>query len=843
MFKNEFQGGPYFEVFSAQGKDPIAKWKTGIGINKTFDKEVRSFVFCLEGNVSTTKMQLPKDPKHALTLIQRFLVLQLNVPKGQDFSIDLGVTDVQSSKMRLVLSTTYREIQPNQLHVKIPLGLIRRQKWLHLCLDLASLVSETWRGQTYKSIDSICISANCKLRRIYTTRHQLVDTTDDEDLYDFRGTNDDIELASVPKQCQLAADIPQDVQVVTMTKLRCYLNQGKPLETTTSTDFDLCSSGNRKSVQEEYHIAFGTKVAGCVQPRKSSAKEGSMSNRQSKSGYLRSRSDPVPSEAAGASPYTDRPQLVTKPPSAGETPRERKNSDPGRNVDDPEVSIDKSSLRSSHTWTDGADNKDNVPFVRPHPPRGPSSDRARRRPRVKSAGKSGSHGTKDGSSGPSSRVSSAGSSIYSSCGSQASNVQSDKSRDAHDFGRSDSESEPSSYHTPTRSALNNSEGDIISALNGHREDEYSVTEEELTSTLKSRVDGVDADMMDTLTCSLLPQTEYQDTDEEDDGVVGDRLYTFSSPPKSVRTHVSDRGKTHGSRVKQSTTVISHDTKTRSQVSKETAPSNVLHLGARPETDFHRNISSEDDDTRREAVNTTKFLSPRTVAAELLHVPMEHGDGPPGGSSNQYKSPATSQSHRSISKKSLREIPKNDLRLSGTLKQYNSSKYQMADLSDSFEAKMLESLRRQAMEDGTDSDSDDNCKNTKPTRSLSRFKYGNDSGSDSSDDTSESKGQDKSKQQCHSYQDEMRSFNNGFLTQSNPRDWGNVFSPPIVLPSAMQNDGSQDLGNLSAKTDVKCRMNSQSEDTVTDEEDELDLLYDPVLNCYYDPKTCKYYELV
>ena len=46
----------------------------------------------------------------------------------------------------------------------------------------------------------------------------------------------------------------------------------------------------------------------------------------------------------------------------------------------------------------------------------------------------------DGSSGPSSRVSSAGSSIYSSCGSHASNVQSDKSRVAHDFGRSDSES-------------------------------------------------------------------------------------------------------------------------------------------------------------------------------------------------------------------------------------------------------------------------------------------------------------------------------------------------------------------------------------------------------------------
>ena len=29
---------------------------------------------------------------------------------------------------------------------------------------------------------------------------------------------------------------------------------------------------------------------------------------------------------------------------------------------------------------------------------------------------------------------------------------------------------------------------------------------------------------------------------------------------------------------------------------------------------------------------------------------------------------------------------------------------------------------------------------------------------------------------------------------------------------------------------------------TDDEEELDLLYDPVLNCYYDPTTYKYYEL-
>ena len=29
----------------------------------------------------------------------------------------------------------------------------------------------------------------------------------------------------------------------------------------------------------------------------------------------------------------------------------------------------------------------------------------------------------------------------------------------------------------------------------------------------------------------------------------------------------------------------------------------------------------------------------------------------------------------------------------------------------------------------------------------------------------------------------------------------------------------------------------------DNEEELDLLFDPVLECYFDPKTCKYYELL
>ncbi|KPP78331.1 hypothetical protein Z043_102171 [Scleropages formosus] len=62
MFKNEFQN---------------------------FDKTMKGFVYILQGSSQTNKMQMPKDNKMALGLIQRFLVLQVYIPLGKDFSTEL----------------------------------------------------------------------------------------------------------------------------------------------------------------------------------------------------------------------------------------------------------------------------------------------------------------------------------------------------------------------------------------------------------------------------------------------------------------------------------------------------------------------------------------------------------------------------------------------------------------------------------------------------------------------------------------------------------------------------------------------------------------------------------
>jgi hypothetical protein len=65
MFKNDFQGGLYFEVFNPAVKDPLANFKVvgPHGIQKIYDKDVKSSVYQLDGIPTTTKLTLPKNSR------------------------------------------------------------------------------------------------------------------------------------------------------------------------------------------------------------------------------------------------------------------------------------------------------------------------------------------------------------------------------------------------------------------------------------------------------------------------------------------------------------------------------------------------------------------------------------------------------------------------------------------------------------------------------------------------------------------------------------------------------------------------------------------------------------
>ncbi|XP_031326514.1 protein CFAP20DC isoform X4 [Camelus dromedarius] len=259
MFKNEYQGGAFVEIFSAQGKNPGAKWKI-LGspsvIWKEFDKEVKSFVFILEGSSQTNKIQLPKENKQILGLIQRFLVLQIYIPVGQDFSTELLITDLRNIKRRLYLSTVHKELSSTPLHAKIPLFMIKRKIWCNLCIDLVAFTSEIFKGAVFQSLDGITVSANCKLRKIFTLKSKPQDTAD----------KDDEPSDIIPRSCQLTTDVPQVTQLLNMTKL-CQTEikfGGHPLRSAESDQFINRGTGSVRNSknQDVCHIAFGSKVLG-----------------------------------------------------------------------------------------------------------------------------------------------------------------------------------------------------------------------------------------------------------------------------------------------------------------------------------------------------------------------------------------------------------------------------------------------------------------------------------------------------------------------------------------------------------------------------------------------------
>ncbi|XP_009890836.1 PREDICTED: uncharacterized protein C3orf67 homolog [Charadrius vociferus] len=265
MFKNQYQGGPFVEIFSAQGKNPGAKWKifgNPSAIWKEYDKEVKGFVFVLEGSSQINKMQLPKETRQTLGLIQQFLTLQIFVPLGQDFSTELLVTDLGNIKRRLYLSTVHKELSVTPLHAKIPLFTIKRKIWCNMCIDLVAFTSEIFRGAVFQSLDGIIISANCKLRKIFTLKSKPQDTAEEDDMCVVPYEPTDV----IPRTCQLNTDVPQVTQLLNLTKIHKPEVKCSRYPVTVQETGSLVhrGQGNIRSskTRDVSHIAFGSKILG-----------------------------------------------------------------------------------------------------------------------------------------------------------------------------------------------------------------------------------------------------------------------------------------------------------------------------------------------------------------------------------------------------------------------------------------------------------------------------------------------------------------------------------------------------------------------------------------------------
>uniref|UniRef100_A0A8D0DV36 CFAP20 domain containing n=1 Tax=Salvator merianae TaxID=96440 RepID=A0A8D0DV36_SALMN len=718
MFKNEYQGGPFVEIFSAQGKNPGKKWKifgSPSVVGKEFDKEVKGFVFVLEGSSQTNRMQLPKETRQNLGLIQQFLVLQIYVPLGQDFSTELLITDLGNIKRRLYLSTVHKELSVTPLHAKIPLFMIRRKIWCNLCIDLVAFTSEIFKGAVFQSLDGIIISANCKLRKIFTLKSKPLDTADEAD-----GPTD-----SIPRACQLNSDVPQVTQVLNMRKLRPTEPKCEG-QLVTSPELDhllnrgSVSTRNNKS-QDVSHIAFGSKVLG---PPPSSGRRFNTraSGEITKSGTIRSRRSCQMSTSEKGKQLTQ------------DVRRSKQLSSP---VD---LALDKGNKENVHYINQESHNNDEWIF--------PDKE--------------------------SSHLGSSNSLLMTretSC----------------DFFTSPlNDSQP----CEKKEAVKDQPENIFTYSSKPRSAPHGRS---LNLSLESCNFSVDSkeEISGTSQATQMEDDFYGNESNEKDGSGSELMQEVQQPQTSFCVSSSLEA-----------------------VASEGIP--LIMSSRSPENSSNKGFSADGDmmgkveDTGRSLLPTS-CMSPVGSLLESCKEAFVTG-----------KSPSSSPLRTSISRKSLKEIPWENSNQAVQTPAYNWRNYQPSNLSTS-ELQMLASMKRQQNEELEDNGLSHGL-------SASQIDNCNISISASSDDTTtwNSCLPVPVNQGCH-YQKEMNP-----LSHSNPRDWLNVFSPPIIPPSQ----------HLEERFETTVNFDSQGEGADLDTEDDevLTLLYDPCLNCYFDPETGKYYEL-
>ncbi|XP_076448494.1 protein CFAP20DC-like [Babylonia areolata] len=905
MFKNEYQGGPYLEIFSPQGRDSTIHWKIGAGVKKIYEKEVKGYIYVLEGTPSTTKMTIPKDNKQTMTLVQRYLVLQVFLTKGQDFSMELGVIDLSNSKRRILLSTAQKETQVTPLHARIPLCIVRRAVWVNLCLDMVSLVGDTWSGQSFRSIEHISVSANCKVRRMFTMKSPPPDTTDDDELYGSECSSaGEVEL--IPKQVQLAPDIVQLTQVLSMKKIKCAerIKNGRgpdladQIRPGSMLDLDLNSSANKGN----FHIAFGSKV-NIPETSRRSSRQGSTTSRSVRStlsradgsygsGSMRDLRDSMGSQDSVMTARSGVKDAAQRPAKPGGSNHVIAGSGYSRQASEPVTNEDHEGVTVNGTGQSH--------IVTPHPPREPSKDRVRRYHRVKTVTNSAmsnhsqhghpSNGT-DATNTSKDRVSSAGSiteETDSDFASKPSSGTSSATRSSHsNLALRPGEARQGSGDSLTRQSFGPRLGHLNPAAGsralGPEGDKVQDSVSDVIALLRAdepvmrgrMEEEEEAQSSDSGTESSQPG-EYEESDDEGSSDTANKLHLFVSRPmqaprRNVSPGTSDQEANKRSHVKAA----------RSNVRRST--SEILSSrGARPEDDFHSGMTSSDEDDNhnkprpgpgsRPHSDTSATGSPKTRggsgvtdraslrgrAASVPKTSVSPDFKRPafnpalyGGDSPHSALPTPRQTPLRRSRKSLREIKPHledsvhHSKISD--KSYDHTKYQMADVTESFEAQMFASMKRQEEEELEDVSplptgplasfgrqslrSSLTVRTSQPVCSESPY-------TTSDDDTSFSTWKAPApNQMAHNYQDEMKSrLSSDTLTSSNPRD---VFSPPIILPADRDLQGTlegqfEDLNEAGA--DAHTTGPSASED------EELDLMFDPNLNCYYDPKTLKYYEL-
>ncbi|BFI04707.1 hypothetical protein MPTK1_1g16110 [Marchantia polymorpha subsp. ruderalis] len=258
-----YPGANSLTLFSAQGSNPLEDCKVyGKGVQKVYDRSVKGYVYSISGGLQS-KLQLPKlDSKAGLQLLHHFLVFQVYVPSGQHFSVELRVSDTNYTRRKMYFSTSFSDIKATPLHCQIPISMVIRNKWLSLAFHVADLFNSCFRGGvSFRSIDIIVLGPVCKLRKIFTMRCRITETSP-------HGYLEEVSEDCLPQEHLYAVGVDSCVQILDMASLQSAVLQNAESNVEDSRPGLGPESGlsARKGAHSKIdharivHVAFGTRM-------------------------------------------------------------------------------------------------------------------------------------------------------------------------------------------------------------------------------------------------------------------------------------------------------------------------------------------------------------------------------------------------------------------------------------------------------------------------------------------------------------------------------------------------------------------------------------------------------
>jgi len=168
MIPNFNNNGPCFELFNAQN-EVIKYWKLKPKITKEFDPQNKSYAYLLHtGGVSC--LSTPIDERRSLQITNSCLLFQFILYNIKPFSIEICVRDKSDTKRRFNITSGVKEVESKSLYIKIPFTNYPLNIWTNLLIDLNLLTKSFFKTQVFKTIESIHMTGNLKIRKIFSLR-------------------------------------------------------------------------------------------------------------------------------------------------------------------------------------------------------------------------------------------------------------------------------------------------------------------------------------------------------------------------------------------------------------------------------------------------------------------------------------------------------------------------------------------------------------------------------------------------------------------------------------------------------------------------------------------------